>query len=263
MIFLDNKYTRWYYNIIDHRKKNIFEGYTENHHIIPSCMGGSNSKDNLVSLSAKEHFICHLLLTKMIDDSKLKGKLIYALKRMLYENKNHKRYLTKNSRTYQYIRERVSEETSKWSLEMWKNDEFRNKMSENTKFWNKKRWSDLDYKNNIRSKTTEFNKKLWNNDEYADSRKKHSLACSERNKKWWQDQTYRDNQIESSRKRAKAWNEKLWNDPEFRKRKKEQTSKQMKELWSDPIYKERVLQKRKETRQKRIANKLSLEDFFS
>ena len=39
--------------------------YTEKHHIIPRSLGGSNDIDNLVRLTAKQHFICHKLLTKM------------------------------------------------------------------------------------------------------------------------------------------------------------------------------------------------------
>ena len=58
-------YYKIYYSIIESRKRNKYVGYTECHHILPRCLGGSDDKDNLVNLSAKEHFICHLLLTKM------------------------------------------------------------------------------------------------------------------------------------------------------------------------------------------------------
>ena len=30
--------------------------YTENHHIIPKCMGGSDESSNMVRLTAKAHF---------------------------------------------------------------------------------------------------------------------------------------------------------------------------------------------------------------
>ena len=36
----------------------------ENHHIIPRSMGGSDEKENLVKLTPKEHYICHLCLIK-------------------------------------------------------------------------------------------------------------------------------------------------------------------------------------------------------
>lgn len=38
--------------------------YYENHHIFPSSLGGSNNKDNKVLLTAREHFVAHLLLWK-------------------------------------------------------------------------------------------------------------------------------------------------------------------------------------------------------
>lgn len=63
---LECKYTKWYYNIVSSNKirpPNL--RYTETHHIIPRCLGGSDDESNLVKLTAKQHFICHLLLTKM------------------------------------------------------------------------------------------------------------------------------------------------------------------------------------------------------
>jgi hypothetical protein len=72
-MFTDNKYTRWYYRIIDRSKTRKVEVYVERHHIVPKSLGGTNKKDNLVSLTAREHFVCHLLLTKMtIGDAKKK-----------------------------------------------------------------------------------------------------------------------------------------------------------------------------------------------
>jgi hypothetical protein len=78
-MYLDNKYTKTYMSLIDSRKKlnrNKKDGKVyESHHIVPKCMGGSNSSSNKVLLTPKEHFICHLLLTKMVE-SPLKGKCI-------------------------------------------------------------------------------------------------------------------------------------------------------------------------------------------
>ena len=61
-------YTKIYNSLISKRKTERYVGYTEKHHIIPACLGGSNSSDNIVSLSAREHYICHLLLTKMYNN---------------------------------------------------------------------------------------------------------------------------------------------------------------------------------------------------
>lgn len=40
-------------------------GYSESHHRVPRCLGGTDSARNLVRLTAREHFVAHLLLVKM------------------------------------------------------------------------------------------------------------------------------------------------------------------------------------------------------
>jgi len=66
-MFLQNKYTKIYYQIINNAKNRLLEVgmYTERHHIVPKSLGGNNLDSNLVSLTAREHFICHRLLVKM------------------------------------------------------------------------------------------------------------------------------------------------------------------------------------------------------
>lgn len=49
--------------------------YKERHHIIPRCMGGTNDKDNLIDLYAREHFEAHRLLA--LENPDIKG-LTYA-----------------------------------------------------------------------------------------------------------------------------------------------------------------------------------------
>ena len=46
------------------RKKTRNGVYLERHHILPKSLGGSNEKDNIIILTAKEHFIAHLILWK-------------------------------------------------------------------------------------------------------------------------------------------------------------------------------------------------------
>jgi hypothetical protein len=59
-------YQRIYKQIIDRAKQQVRKKgqgvYYESHHIIPRSEGGSNKKENLVLLTAKEHYIVHLLL---------------------------------------------------------------------------------------------------------------------------------------------------------------------------------------------------------
>jgi hypothetical protein len=78
--------------------------YTENHHIIPKSLGGLNSSTNLVILTAREHFVCHWLLTKMTQN-KEKRSMIFALRMLKASSKNHKRYSTPiTSRVYDNIK---------------------------------------------------------------------------------------------------------------------------------------------------------------
>lgn len=79
-MYLQNKYTKWYFSIIRASKsRNLSEDVeTETHHIIPKCLGGTNEGDNLAELTLKEHYVCHLLLTKMVSERVSKRKMWYA-----------------------------------------------------------------------------------------------------------------------------------------------------------------------------------------
>ena len=101
---LTNKYSKIYFSITFNAKQRITEGYTELHHIIPQSMGGSNDKENLVELTAREHFICHWLLIKMTE-GKDRSKMLYALNGMKAENRYQQRYHTKiTARVYEKYR---------------------------------------------------------------------------------------------------------------------------------------------------------------
>lgn len=100
--FIDNKYTKWYNNIISNAKPRENIGYTEKHHILPKGLGGSNEKENLVRLTAREHFICHLLLTKMTIGKEYQ-KMSYALWRICNSGN-----IVLNSHMYKIIRENHS-----------------------------------------------------------------------------------------------------------------------------------------------------------
>jgi hypothetical protein len=101
-----NKYTRWYNNITEQAKTRTIDGYTEKHHIIPRSLGGSNNADNLVRLTAREHFVCHWLLTKM-HLGEARGKMINALYLMQGKNKYQDRYI--NSKVYEKLRQEYSQ----------------------------------------------------------------------------------------------------------------------------------------------------------
>jgi len=80
MIFIQNKYTKWYNSIISNAQTRTLpkDTYIERHHIIPRSLGGNNEQSNLVKLTAREHFVCHLLLTKMTT-----GRMRYKMSKAL------------------------------------------------------------------------------------------------------------------------------------------------------------------------------------
>ena len=111
MIFINNKYTRVYYNIIDNAKSRLISSYTEKHHIIPRSLGGSNNPDNLIALTAREHFICHLLLTRMTQGEH-KKKMVSAVFYLTGKGKAHRNNRIKSSRLYENLRTQLSANVS-------------------------------------------------------------------------------------------------------------------------------------------------------
>jgi len=146
--FVDNKYKKWYLSIIENAKKKKPDIY-EKHHIIPKSLGGSNNEDNLVNLSLREHYICHLLLIKITKGDN-QHKMLWALHRMCFSGK----YGNK-SRLYETFRlsflsslkehhpsktdKDYNKKRSKSTTESWMGaNERRNKHSEDMK----KKWAD-------------------------------------------------------------------------------------------------------------------------
>jgi hypothetical protein len=105
MIFIANRYTLIYFSIIENARLRVLpkDQYKETHHIIPRSMGGDDSSDNLVALTAREHFICHKLLVRMTQGES-KGKMAFALVLM-----SGKRGSKIYSSTRKLLAERMSE----------------------------------------------------------------------------------------------------------------------------------------------------------
>lgn len=55
-----------YQRLIDKAKVRVcVDGYVERHHVLPRALGGSDDSSNLVALTAREHFVAHVLLAKI------------------------------------------------------------------------------------------------------------------------------------------------------------------------------------------------------
>ncbi len=101
------------YNQIIHRRQQevITEGYSEKHHIVPRSLGGSDDKENLVKLTAREHFICHYLLVKIYEERTSNWyKMVKAFNMMKTTSNNQERYF--NSRLYEALKYAFSETQS-------------------------------------------------------------------------------------------------------------------------------------------------------
>ena len=108
MIFHNNKYSRWYNQIIERAKCRLLTGeYKEIHHIIPKCLGGNNDSSNLVELTAREHFIAHWLLTKMVDGNNQK-KMAYACKMMMHSHGKGQQRHRVTSRIYETLKQNLN-----------------------------------------------------------------------------------------------------------------------------------------------------------
>ena len=76
---------------------------TENHHIIPRCMNGTNDAGNIVVLSLREHFVAHKLLYKIY-----KTKSLWDAFFMMATTRRKKRQFVLGSREYKLLKETAS-----------------------------------------------------------------------------------------------------------------------------------------------------------
>lgn len=82
-------YIKIYNSLVERGKNRKIEGYTENHHIIPRCMGGSDDKENLVRLTPEEHYLAHQLLVKIYPKNQA---LVRAAAMMIPNRPSNKMY---------------------------------------------------------------------------------------------------------------------------------------------------------------------------
>lgn len=96
-------YERIYNQIINRAKARKLTEYKETHHIIPKCLGGTDDKDNLIELTAREHFLCHWLLHNQYPEN---HKLLFAFHMMSNGVKTaHQNRYTPSSRIVAYVKE--------------------------------------------------------------------------------------------------------------------------------------------------------------
>ena len=134
---INNKFSKYYFNIISNAKARILNPAVkiEKHHILPKSLGGTNEASNLVSLTLREHFICHKLLIRMTE-GKERTKMVYALWKMCHSTKEKIDAFKLTSRTYDSVKSLMSK--SRTSADF--TPEWREKISNSRKGkvpWNK------------------------------------------------------------------------------------------------------------------------------
>jgi hypothetical protein len=95
-------YQKIYNTLVRRGQNRILEGYSEKHHIVPRCLGGTDDAPNLVSLTPEEHYLCHLLLVKIHPNN---IRLVKAAMFMVASNNNVKR----NNKAYGWLKRQYSE----------------------------------------------------------------------------------------------------------------------------------------------------------
>lgn len=154
-----NKYIRFISSI-----NNPNNSITENHHILPKSMGGSDHSSNLISLTPRQHYLAHWMLWKAYKNKEMTVAFFSMSNR---SNQYRKKDFVPNSRIYEKVR-----------------IDFLKEMSTSSK----KLWGDLDYREKHR---------ITNSTE-----KTHQLR-SNKAKELWKDPEYREKMI-ASRKNAWA-----------------------------------------------------------
>jgi hypothetical protein len=99
-------YKKIYESIIDRAKIRVLNCYKEKHHIIPKCLGGGNHKTNIVELTAKEHFICHLLLCEIYPKENSLKSARWAM--TCLRSRNHNRKYNVSASQYDRIKNEMA-----------------------------------------------------------------------------------------------------------------------------------------------------------
>lgn len=202
MLFINNKYTKWYNQMIKSAIENPPTGYTEKHHILPKSLGGEDTDENLVVLSARQHYVCHQLLVRMTKDD-AQHKMAHAAWLFMIGNKQKHDYKI-TSRMYESamrLRSKaVSKSTSARNKANWLDEEYRDRMTKvlQENMWTSEHWEDEDN----RKRQSEMVKKLWDRPEYREA------VTSVASTKW----------TDEKRQRQAAKIRALWQDPEYKAR---------------------------------------------
>lgn len=176
-MFKNNKYKKIYFNIIEKaRKENRSKGgevYYESHHIIPKSLGGNNKKGNLILLTAKEHFICHKLLCKMVNGGKAKISMNFAL--AAFTRTSNKSLRKLKAKDYEFIRKTISKQMK----DLWNDPVRKKEMINKSSTTYKNRYKKGEFKHWALGKTGEKSP-LFGRKHTEETKKKQSAKAKDR-----------------------------------------------------------------------------------
>lgn len=115
-------YTNIYNQLIESARGRQLAEYTENHHIIPKCLGGTDDVDNLIALTPEEHYLAHQLLVTIHPNH---AGLAYAADLMCYDA-NGKRT---NNKSFGWVKRKISEHKKAQTLTDEQKENIRRKLT--------------------------------------------------------------------------------------------------------------------------------------
>lgn len=198
------------YNLLINSAKSrkSVDSYYEIHHIIPRCLGGDDSEDNLVKLTAKEHYLAHMFLAKEYPDNK---SLQNAWWIMCTAKDSSGRDYTISAEEFEEARIAASEaHKARWAV-----PEFREKVSGSIK---------KAYSNPVLRKLKSDKALIVQNTESVKIKKSNSLK-----------KTFSDNTIRAQMSEAQK---NSWKDPSIKAKRIEGISKSKRtgEIWQKDTY---------------------------
>ncbi len=101
---MNQHYLNRYNKFINALKNQSIDGYYEKHHIVPKSMGGLDTADNLIKLTARQHYLAHWMLWKAYGGS---------MARAFFMMSCVKKEQCRSSKIYDKARQEYSEEVRK------------------------------------------------------------------------------------------------------------------------------------------------------
>lgn len=95
--------------------------YYEKHHIIPKSLGGTDDLNNLVLLTAREHYLAHYMLTKIYPCYSMIAAFL-----LICNTTKYKKDRIKTSKQYENVRKKWSKELTELNEVRYKNGKMNN-----------------------------------------------------------------------------------------------------------------------------------------